>query len=73
VWTRKWTDVSEVTEAVRLSETSINFNESTRRYIPEDSKLQKVSSVLMIMMIMSMGSDYVPELLPPTVLLFMPR
>jgi hypothetical protein len=26
-------------EAVRTSETSINFNVTTRRYIPEDSKL----------------------------------
>jgi hypothetical protein len=26
-------------EAVRTSETSINFNMTTRRYIPEDSKL----------------------------------
>jgi hypothetical protein len=26
-------------EAVRISETSINFNVTTRRYIPEDSKL----------------------------------
>jgi hypothetical protein len=26
-------------EAVRTSETSVNFNETTRRYIPEDSKL----------------------------------
>jgi hypothetical protein len=25
--------------AVRTSETSVNFNTSTRRYIPEDSKL----------------------------------
>jgi hypothetical protein len=27
-------------EAVRTSETSVNFNVTTRRYIPEDSKLQ---------------------------------
>jgi hypothetical protein len=43
------TDVSEVRaasiiialmiEAVRTSETSVNFNVTTRRYIPEDSKL----------------------------------
>jgi len=26
-------------EAVRTSETSVNFNVTTRRYIPEDSKL----------------------------------
>jgi hypothetical protein len=26
-------------EAIRTSETSINFNVTTRRYIPEDSKL----------------------------------
>jgi hypothetical protein len=26
-------------EAVRVSETSVHFNGSTRRYIPEDSKL----------------------------------
>jgi hypothetical protein len=48
----KWTDVSEVPaasiimaiitvmmEAVCTSETSVHFNVSTRRYIPEDSKL----------------------------------
>jgi len=44
----KLTDVSEVLtasiirammEVVRTSETSVNFNETTRRYIPEDSKL----------------------------------
>jgi hypothetical protein len=46
VVTLKLTDVSEVCTAitalmmaaVRTSETSINFNVSTRRYIPEDSK-----------------------------------
>jgi hypothetical protein len=27
-------------EAVRASETSVNFNVTTQRYIPEDSKLQ---------------------------------
>jgi hypothetical protein len=27
-------------EAVRTSETSVNFNVTTWRYIPEDSKLQ---------------------------------
>jgi hypothetical protein len=27
-------------EAIRISETSVNFNVSTWRYIPEDSKLQ---------------------------------
>jgi hypothetical protein len=27
-------------EAVRTSETSVTFNANTRRYIPEDSKLQ---------------------------------
>jgi hypothetical protein len=27
-------------EAVRTSETSVNFNVNTRRYIPEDSKLR---------------------------------
>jgi hypothetical protein len=26
-------------EAVRISETSIHFNVTTRRYVPEDSKL----------------------------------
>jgi hypothetical protein len=43
----KLTDVSEVLiafialmmEAVRTSETSVNFNVATRLYIPEDSKL----------------------------------
>jgi hypothetical protein len=43
----KLTDISEVRtasialmmEAVRTSETSVNFNVTTRRYIPEDSKL----------------------------------
>jgi hypothetical protein len=28
-------------EAVRTSETSVNFNVTTRRYVPEDSKLQQ--------------------------------
>jgi hypothetical protein len=45
VVTLKLTDVSEVCtasiialimEAVRTSETSVNFNVTTRRYIPED-------------------------------------
>jgi hypothetical protein len=44
----EWTDVSVVPtasiivlmmETVRTSETSVNTNEITRRYIPEDSKL----------------------------------
>jgi hypothetical protein len=50
----KWTDVSEVrtdsiirapiiiammVEAVRISETSVHPNETTKRYIPEGSKL----------------------------------
>jgi hypothetical protein len=48
VVTLKLTDVSEMRtssiialmmEAVRTSETSVSFNVSTRRYIPEDSKL----------------------------------
>jgi hypothetical protein len=33
-------------EAVRTSETSINFNVTTRRYIPEDSKLNNFSRQL---------------------------
>jgi hypothetical protein len=28
-----------MTEVVRTSETSVNFNVTTRRYVPEDSKL----------------------------------
>jgi hypothetical protein len=32
-------------EAVRTSETSVNFNVTTRRYIPEDSKLQHVHAL----------------------------
>jgi hypothetical protein len=28
-------------EKVRTSETSVNFNVTTRRYIPEDSKLRR--------------------------------
>jgi hypothetical protein len=46
----KLTDISEVRtasftramvmEAVRISETSVNFNLTARCYIPEDSKLQ---------------------------------
>jgi hypothetical protein len=32
-------------EAVRTSETSVNFNVTTRHYIPEDSKLHKQSFV----------------------------
>jgi hypothetical protein len=40
----KWTDVSAVRtalilESVLASETSVNFNVTTQRYIPEDSKL----------------------------------
>jgi hypothetical protein len=47
----KLTDVSKVRtasitammiEAVRTSETSVDFNVTTRRYIPEDSKPQHV-------------------------------
>jgi hypothetical protein len=30
-------------EAVRTSETSVNFNVTTRRYIPEESKLHSLS------------------------------
>jgi hypothetical protein len=33
-------------EAVHTSETSVNFNVTTRRYIPEDSTLQYVGVVL---------------------------
>jgi hypothetical protein len=32
-------------EAVRTSEMSVNFNMTTRRYIPEDSKLQGVQKL----------------------------
>jgi hypothetical protein len=47
VVTLKLADISEartaaialMMEAVRISETSINFNMTTRRYIPEDSKV----------------------------------
>jgi hypothetical protein len=47
----KFTDVSEVRTAsiialmmdvVRTSEMSVNFNVTTRRYMPEDSKLPAV-------------------------------
>jgi hypothetical protein len=31
--------IRAMTEAVRTSEKSVNFNVTTRRYIPEDSKL----------------------------------
>jgi hypothetical protein len=31
--------VTDVAEAVRTFETSVNFNVTTQRYIPEDSKL----------------------------------
>jgi hypothetical protein len=50
----KLTDVSEMRsasiiialmiEAVRTSETSAKFNVTTRRYIPEDSKLYKYNN-----------------------------
>jgi hypothetical protein len=50
VVTLKLTDVSKVRiasiigamimETIRTSETSVNLNVTTRRYIPEDSKLQ---------------------------------
>jgi hypothetical protein len=33
------TEVALMMEAVRTSESSVNFNVTTRRYIPEDSKL----------------------------------
>jgi hypothetical protein len=51
----KLTDVAEVhtasiialmMEAVSTSETSVNFNVTTRRYIPEDSKLRVHKLVL---------------------------
>jgi hypothetical protein len=32
-------------EAVRTSETSVNFNVTTRRYIPVDFKLQSLASL----------------------------
>jgi hypothetical protein len=35
-------------EAVRISETLINLNVTTRRYIPEDSKLQISSCILLL-------------------------
>jgi hypothetical protein len=34
-----WAVIVLVMEAVRTSETSVNFNVTTRRYIPENSKL----------------------------------
>jgi hypothetical protein len=37
--TRKMIAVVLITEAVSTSETSVNFNVTTRRYIAEDSKL----------------------------------
>jgi hypothetical protein len=52
VVTLKFNDVSEMhtasiiramVEAVRTSETSVHFNVTARRYIPEDSKLQYVN------------------------------
>jgi len=33
-------------EAVRTSETSVNFNVATRRYIPKDSKRVIVSALM---------------------------
>jgi hypothetical protein len=36
--------ITLMTEAVSTSETSVNFNVATRRYIPKDSKLRDVSS-----------------------------
>jgi hypothetical protein len=54
----KWTDVSEVhtasiiramnalmMEAVRTSNTSVHFNVTTRRYIPENYKFKKVFNI----------------------------
>jgi hypothetical protein len=35
--------IALMTEAARTSETSVNFKVTTRRYIPEDSKLQSPS------------------------------
>jgi hypothetical protein len=37
---RVFWDVALMMEAVRTSEMSVNFNVTTRRYIPQDSKLQ---------------------------------
>jgi hypothetical protein len=39
----KLTEVSEVRKAVLTSETSVNFNVTTRRYIPEDCKIHNRS------------------------------
>jgi hypothetical protein len=54
VVTLKWTDVSEVRtasitrammEAERTSQTSVHFNVTTQRYIPEDPKLKATTFV----------------------------
>jgi hypothetical protein len=34
-----WDAIALMMEAVRTSETLVNFNVTTQRYIPEDSKL----------------------------------
>jgi hypothetical protein len=54
-------------EAVHTSETSVYFNETTRRYIPEGSYLKKYSSnyfqicEMLFVLFMSMDWDDVPE------------
>jgi uncharacterized protein involved in response to NO len=58
----EWTDVSEVRtesiiivlmmEAVCTSETLVHFNVTTRRYIPEESKLH----------VLTLGAEFLPEL-----------
>jgi hypothetical protein len=40
-----WAIIDLMMEAVRTSETSVHFNVTTRRYIPEDSKQQQIVSV----------------------------
>jgi hypothetical protein len=38
-----------ISEAARTSETSVNLNMTTRRYIPEDSKLRVTINLLLVM------------------------
>jgi hypothetical protein len=47
--------------AIRASETLVNFNVTTRRYIPDDSKLQLPLMLYVLLLIYSHGVDE-PEL-----------
>jgi hypothetical protein len=47
-------------KAVRTSETSVNFNVTTRRYIPEDSKLRSLCCFKLTLQGLNFFSALVP-------------